>query len=673
MLYKLAFRNAKRSMKDYLIYLITITMSFSLMFSFWLVSGSEAVIRLSRVMDSFRQIINFVDGVIIFVVCFLINYTTKFMLEKRSKEFGMYMLLGIHKKDITKMFLAENFLLGFFSLLLAIPLGFFMSQFLSIIIVGIFGLHDMIFIRLRADAAGLLGVYFIVIYILVLFNIFKKMSRMSVQHFLYLDKKNEQKMFAFKACKNFWKRRETCFVISVILGLAALGIWRARFCNIEVFGQEATIYYLEVSIILLIISIYGISVTGTDIILMFVLKKDRLKYQKDNLFLARTFSSKVRSMSLTFGTLSMLITLTLVALNISGMAKGMCNYLINSSAPYDFSAFEDEAAWKVQGIFDSYIQVIEEEYTIQDTFTFEVYKQPNMQVQNVVLARVPWAELEDEYDSVIKLSDYNTLLQLRGMKRVTLAEDEYMIITDETEKHWFENVQELRTITLSDKTVLKQKEVTTDGYWAFINMTYYLVVLPDQYTNGLETARSYLVVDTAEETKESLKNTIREKMAWYLCQTDEKGEVHNQYYKFQVRGSAIGSGNSTLVMISFVCIYIAFILISTVGTILAIQSLSDAAKYKYRYTVLRRLGVNDSALYHTIRKQLLILFGLPVFYPILSSFWIVDSINNVYHVFLTNKYEYLIYFFVGLVLFLFVYIVYFIATYVGFKRNINEA
>ena len=165
MLYRLAFRNAKRSMKDYLIYLITITMSFSLVFSFWLVSGSEAVMRLSRSMDSFRKVINFVDAVIIFVVCFLINYTTKFMLEKRSKEFGMYMLLGIHKKDITKMFLAENLMLGFFSLLLAIPLGFFMSQFLSIVIVGIFGLHDMIFIALRADAAGLLSVYFIVIYI----------------------------------------------------------------------------------------------------------------------------------------------------------------------------------------------------------------------------------------------------------------------------------------------------------------------------------------------------------------------------------------------------------------------------------------------------------------------------------------------------------------------------
>ncbi len=108
MLSKLAFRNAKRSLKDYLIYLITITMSFSLMFAFNLVSNCEAVEKLSTGMDSFKELLLFVNTIIIFVVCFLINYTTKFMFEKRSKEFGTYMLLGIRKKEITKMFVLEN-------------------------------------------------------------------------------------------------------------------------------------------------------------------------------------------------------------------------------------------------------------------------------------------------------------------------------------------------------------------------------------------------------------------------------------------------------------------------------------------------------------------------------------------------------------------------------------
>ncbi|MFN1888606.1 hypothetical protein Q0Y04_14290 [Clostridioides difficile] len=100
MLGKLAVRNTKRSIKDYLIYLITVTIAFSLIFAFNLVASSEEVIELSTGMDTFKYILAFVNVVIIFVICFLINYTTKFMFEKRSKELGTYMLLGIRKKKL---------------------------------------------------------------------------------------------------------------------------------------------------------------------------------------------------------------------------------------------------------------------------------------------------------------------------------------------------------------------------------------------------------------------------------------------------------------------------------------------------------------------------------------------------------------------------------------------
>ena len=83
-------------------YLITVTIAFSLIFAFNLVASSEEVIELSTGMDTFKYILAFVNVVIIFVICFLINYTTKFMFEKRSKELGTYMLLGIRKKEIEK-------------------------------------------------------------------------------------------------------------------------------------------------------------------------------------------------------------------------------------------------------------------------------------------------------------------------------------------------------------------------------------------------------------------------------------------------------------------------------------------------------------------------------------------------------------------------------------------
>lgn len=108
MLGKLAYRNAKRSIKDYLIYLITITLSFSLILAFNLVASSDEVAALSSGMSTFKNVLIFVNIVIVFVVCFLINYTTKFMFEKRSKEFGTYMLLGIKKTSIARLLVTEN-------------------------------------------------------------------------------------------------------------------------------------------------------------------------------------------------------------------------------------------------------------------------------------------------------------------------------------------------------------------------------------------------------------------------------------------------------------------------------------------------------------------------------------------------------------------------------------
>lgn len=90
------------------------------------------------------------------------------------------------------------------------------------------------------------------------------------------------------------------------------------------------------------------------------------------------------------------------------------------------------------------------------------------------------------------------------------------------------------------------------------------------------------------------------------------------------------------------------------------------------YQTLRRLGVNDKSLFKTIKKQLLILFGIPVVYSVIASFCMLASLNNVYNVLLANEFIYLFYFAGGLAIFFFIYGIYWIATYIGFKRNINE-
>lgn len=265
MLGKLAYRNTKRNIKDYLIYLITVTASFSLIFAFNLVANSDEIVKLCSSMDAFKNSLFAVNILIIFVICFLINYTTKFMFEKRSKELGTYMLLGIKKKEIAHLVVIENILLGILAFVLAIPIGFLFSQFVSLVIVNLLGIPKTLFISLNFVSIGLLIIYFLTIYVLVLLNLLRRISKMTIRDFLYFDKQNEKKMFRDS------KKRNVIFVLSIILGAISLFLWNSR-CTMDNFNKQETLTYLMVSVIMLIISIYGISTTCADMFLTVILK-----------------------------------------------------------------------------------------------------------------------------------------------------------------------------------------------------------------------------------------------------------------------------------------------------------------------------------------------------------------------------------------------------------------
>ena len=265
--------------------------------------------------------------------------------------------------------------------------------------------------------------------------------------------------------------------------------------------------------------------------------------------------------------------------------------------------------------------------------------------------------------------------KIRGLSPVSLEEDGYLILTDRQLIPRFEEAEEdLSTLTLADGTSLRLKGITDNGYWlALTGLTSFVAVYPDRYVQDLEPAESHLVIDTVEETTADLEKKIEDEMSWHLTYTNEYGDTVAQNYKVTVRGQIVEEGNSMLAIVSSLCLYLAFIFLSTAGTILAVQALSDSSRHKYRYAVLSRLGVSGSSLCRTVGRQLLILFGLPVAYPVLITFLCMFSINRLYSIFLSSRWVYLDYFLAGLGIFLLVYLIYFIATYIGFKRNIQEA
>ena len=656
MLFKLAMGNAKRSVKDYLIYIVTITIAFSLMFSFNLISNSKDILDLADMMKNFRITMIFVSLIVCFVLGFLINYMIKFIFKRRSKEFGLYLLLGISKKDISLMFILENLILGFISLVLSFFVGILLSTIISSIILNIFNAPYLVKLPTNYLIPILLSLgYFLLIYLVVLLLTKRRIKRLKIHDLLYLDSHNEKS----KVTK---KKSIVTFIISLILVMGGLLIFNNEFKGV---GIEPDTLLVILSIIMLIGGIYLFISSFADFLLSFVLKHKTLKYNKDNLFVMRQFNAKVKTMKKSLGTLSLLITLTLVSLTFSLMFNKIFDIGIDMSAPYDVTIIDDEEN------FDKYINHIKKEYTIDEVFTYhEYFNDVNYVNDNLSYDYQGWRGT----DTYLRVSDYNKLLELKGRSPITLKDNEYYIHSSSSVYDGIMDIKDkLKTIKVGDKT-LKLKDVTSLYYtssWSYGNG--FVIVVPDNIVDNLKSESDTLVVDTKEETKEELNNELLNILDDDICERDPETGATYCYASANVfvKGYYLAMNKSVMTIMDFTLFYLAFIFTVVTGTIISVQSINDGITYKKYYDTLNKLGLSKRNILKTVGKQLLIYFLFPVILPFIINFFITTSLNHVFAAFLPTSMTYLAFIFLSSLLFLIIYLIYYLVSYFSFKRCLD--
>ena len=123
MLKKLSRRNAKRQAMDYTIYIITLVVTMILTLSFNMIVFSEEISVIIKEKSILPFIIVMVSIMVVFIMGVLVDHITVFILKRRSREFGLYMLLGIENEDIAGIFFRENRLIHGFILVVGVFLG----------------------------------------------------------------------------------------------------------------------------------------------------------------------------------------------------------------------------------------------------------------------------------------------------------------------------------------------------------------------------------------------------------------------------------------------------------------------------------------------------------------------------------------------------------------------
>lgn len=689
MLAKLAFRNVKRSARDYLVYFLTMTFVTALMFAFNTVIFSKDLQGRVSDVDMMQVLIILATVFVVIIIAWLINYMVRFMLGKRSREFGTYLLLGMRKKTIARLYMRENAALGMGAFFCGLVLGILLQQILLSILYGMlqetYHLQIVLDLRCLLMTASCYGGC----YILALLRCSRKFRKMNIRELMYAGQQNEEIRESHEALKKW------LFPASILL-LFLLGYKLF-------FGETWSTGDILLFLVSLVLAIYLFYMGLSSWIVCYVRKKGNAVYRGENLFLLRQFSSKVKTMQFTMGTLTALFAIALLGCAFAMMFSDYQNQMLEQKFPFDVQVFSE----RTDEDFAKELEVLEQETRIHDAYPYPIYQNGSVEMNTWLYSHLrvfddsfrkadgtpDLKKIEEEaggfygtYDTYISLSAYNHLRGMLGYPPVSLKEGEYLI-------HLKERIYQ-ETGDFSGELSVRGKDgelccagyrtepFSQDGH----NGADYLIVVSDSETEAMDVFYRELAVDIEGEAPKDLEkrlddlvelseDEIQDVMGHvYLDETNAgygTDSVVVYYAKYLVRDNLIPEVKYMLSSIIFPLFYIGLVFLCVALTVLSVQQLSDSAKYRFRYGVLQKIGLKKKKLAAVVWKQLFMYFLCPaLFAAVLSGVVIIFA--SAMFVASTGLHTFVLqYFMTAFLLFFGIYAIYFTATYVGFLRNVE--
>lgn len=139
---KIAWGNVRKSLRDFAIYFVTVVLGVAVFYAFNSMGAQQGVIRLSQtqsgIMGLLSNVIGIVSVLVAFVLVYLVVYANRFLIRRRKKEFGTYLLLGMGTGDVVRIVLAESAIVGAASLAVGLALGIGFSQLLLLATSALF-------------------------------------------------------------------------------------------------------------------------------------------------------------------------------------------------------------------------------------------------------------------------------------------------------------------------------------------------------------------------------------------------------------------------------------------------------------------------------------------------------------------------------------------------------
>lgn len=676
---KIAFHNVRKSVRDYTIYFLTLTFGICLFYMFNSIQSQQAVLKINESQRNMMELLStMINGISVFIAVilgFLIIYANQFLMKRRNKEMGIYLILGMEKSQVSKILVIETFFIGIFALAAGLLSGIFLSQGLAVLTAKMFAVQMKEFkFVFSGDAFGQTILYFVIIFIIVMIFNGISISKCKLIDLLNSAKKNQKLKI-----KNLWFSVMTFLISLICIGFAYNFI-------IENGMLEADMKF-RMSIILGIVGTFLFFLSLSGFLLRIAKSNKGFYYQGLNMFILRQINSKITT---AFVSMTMLCLMLFLAISAFATGTGMAATVKNDLEDvtkfdygfYDYNTKKEEVTdpdyllkqLKQDGVdlekdakdivsimlFSDTREIMKSQYTMEDLIK-----------GREELANFPKNQMKKLYKvslNFVRLSDYNKFRQVIGKKPLTLGDNEYALSCN------YANYMDMMKQAVKDRQKLHLGATTLSLNYGLLEDSYIVssgkydagtVIINDKLVKklGLMPITTYVNINwkqnaakTSERIDEKLEETYEKKKNQPYTTSISKETIYEQ-----------SAGLSTVV--TYVAMYIGLVFLIACAAVLALQQLSENADNIEKYQLLDKIGVPKKMVYGSMKAQIIIYFLIPLSLALVHSYVGITTasslISTMGHMDITGAVI------KSLITVLIVYGGYMIATYFGSKSMLK--
>ena len=555
--------------------------------------------------DAIKMVLGLGLGIVALSSGIIVLYANSFVMKNRSKELGLYSVLGLEKRHLFSMILKETMIMGFVTLLLGIGVGALFDKLIYAFLQRIIGESTGLVSTFQVMTIPIVLVIFACIFsLLVLVNGFRLLRLNPLQ--LTKDGLKGEKKGRF-------------LVIQTLLGLGTMGY--GYYLALSVQNPVTAIISFFLAVLLVILGTYLLFNAGTTVVLQLLKKKKSYYYKPNNMISISNLVFRMKKNAVGLATIAILSSMVLVTLvGAASIYAGKKDYLA-SATPHNYSVSGNKVdLTSTKKLMDDFLIKTGEQANEEVAVSYLLFGIKNQETNKLTVFTKNERKVVPK--SIVLVFSQETFKQLTG-KELNLSSNQIALYT-------------------KNKTLKTQKSLSIDGknyqihrqlgdfinkkvpnIYKIIVSDYSYLVVPDikifeSSMKGTSIAQAtYVGVNVKDPTHDAKKNLdLLDQIAGEATKqlAGQTTGVPESYFSANSRYDAEGMVNGFVGGTFFIGIFLSIIFM--LGTVLVIyyKQISEGYEDRERFVILQKIGLDDLQVKQTIRKQVLTVFFLPLIF-----------------------------------------------------------